>query len=88
MITFAKHVNDKLIFLACYKVFPYAPVFETFSDPAKSTMKSLLTLACSVIALNWLRVNWKIRWDRDEVLFILVAVVALFLWAMLTNLKS
>jgi hypothetical protein len=51
-------------------------------------MKSLLTLACSVIALNWLRVNWKIRWDRDEVLFILVAVVALFLWAMLTNLKS
>jgi hypothetical protein len=52
LITFAKHVNDKLIFLACYKVFPYAPVFETFSDPAKSTMKSLLTLACSVIALN------------------------------------
>lgn len=29
-ITFAKQVRDKLIFLACSKVFPYAPVFDTF----------------------------------------------------------
>lgn len=56
-MTFAKHVKDKLIFLACYNVFPSAPVLETFSDPAKSTIKRLLTLAWDVSVLNWLNVS-------------------------------
>jgi hypothetical protein len=51
-ITFAKHVKDKFIFFACYKVLPYAPVLETFSEPAKSTINKLLTLACSVSEFN------------------------------------
>lgn len=87
-MTFAKHVRDKFIFFACYKVLPSAPVFDTFSDPAKSTINRLLVLACWVSELNWLSVNWKIKWDLEEFAFILVTQVTLFFWAKLMSLLS
>jgi hypothetical protein len=37
LITFPKVVRERLIPFASFKVYPLAPVFPTFSDPAKST---------------------------------------------------
>jgi len=37
LITFPSVVNERLIPLASFKVWPEAPVFPTFSDPARST---------------------------------------------------
>ncbi len=39
--TLPKHDKDKFIFLASYKVWPFTPLFLTFSDPAKSMKHSL-----------------------------------------------
>lgn len=42
LITFPKLVRLKFIFFASSKTFPSAPVFDIFSDPAKSIKNSLL----------------------------------------------
>jgi len=42
LMTLPKFVKLRLIFLASSRTLPSAPVFDIFSDPAKSIRKSLL----------------------------------------------
>jgi hypothetical protein len=57
-------------------VWPEAPVLRVFSEPARSTRVSLLFLTVSVAVFFWVSVKMKTEWERDEVLFILVAAIA------------
>ena len=76
-MTLPSVVKLLLIFLASSKTCPYAPVFDIFSEPAKSTRNSLpvlhepSSLFCIVI------VSTNIAWERELTSFILVAVTAL-----------
>jgi len=51
LITCPRTVNDLLIFLASSNLRPVAPVFPTFSDPAKSTKNSFPVLTEKSIVL-------------------------------------
>ena len=46
--------NDELIFFASSKVSPLAPVFATFSEPAKSTRFNLTPLFNYTVKIRWL----------------------------------
>lgn len=66
LITFPKVVKLALIFLASSNVFPYAPVLEIFSLPARSTRYNFPVLALRSATLSWLTVRIKIIWDRED----------------------
>jgi hypothetical protein len=83
-----KFVKLKFIFFAYSKTIPYAPVFEIFSDPARSMRKSLLVFEAPSGNEVWLRVSRKIRWEREECSFILVEQVILFFCPIVMILKS
>ena len=79
-MTLPKFVKLRLIFLASSRTLPSAPVFDIFSDPAKSIRKSLLVFEELSRLLNWLTESKKMRWDLEECSFMLVAQVILFFW--------
>ena len=66
LMTFPNAVKLILIFLASSSTFPYAPVFPTFSLPAKSTKYNLPVLALRSSRLFWLIVRMKSIWERED----------------------
>jgi hypothetical protein len=77
-ITFPKADRDLLIILASSRVEPFASVFSTFSEPARSQQKSLPSLDVSVLTFFYATVTKNIEWLLDDVAFILVAATDLF----------
>lgn len=65
-MTLPRLVRLRLIFLASSRTLPSAPVFEIFSDPARSIRKSLLVLELLSRLLNWLTESRKMRCEREE----------------------
>ena len=58
-----------LIFLASSSVWPLAPVFPTFSDPARSTRYRLPVFCVPVSVLRWAMVMTKIECEREDSAF-------------------
>ena len=82
-ITFPNDDNDKFIFFASSNVSPIAPVFDTFSLPAKSTkfnipfFNKFSFLKLCVISIII------IEWERDDVWFNFVSPTFLLLSAII-----
>lgn len=76
-ITLPKVVKLLFIFLASSKVYPWAPVFIIFSDPAKSTKKSfpILQEPSSLFVILIVKMNKEC--DLELSLFISVDEIAL-----------
>ena len=68
-ITFPNAERDLFIFLASSRVCPVAPVFPTFSEPARSTRKSWPVRTEPVDKFFWEIVRTKIEWERDDSAF-------------------
>ena len=77
-ITLPSVVKLLLMFLASSNTYPYAPVLEIFSEPAKSTKNSLPTLHDPSSLLSMVIVKMKRACDLELTSFILVDVTALF----------
>ena len=58
-----------LIFLASSSVCPLAPVFPTFSEPARSTRYRLPVFCVPVSVLRWAIVITKMEWEREDSAF-------------------
>ena len=70
LITIPKLVNERFIFLACYKTLPYAPVFDTFYPARSIKNDDLLIFAWKIYKLSWFNANKNIIWDLDDNSFI------------------
>lgn len=53
LMTLPRAERDLLIILASSRVEPFASVFSTFSEPAKSQQNSLLYFSVSVFVFFW-----------------------------------
>lgn len=53
LMTFPRQLNDLLIFLAYSNCWPLTPVFDTFSEPAKSTKYNLAFLQLPFFVSFW-----------------------------------
>lgn len=73
-MTIPKAESDLLIFLASSKVCPEAPVFPTFSEPARSTRYKLPVFCAPVSVLRCCMVIRNIEWDREDSAFISIEV--------------
>lgn len=73
-MTIPKAESDLLIFLASSKVCPEAPVFPTFSEPARSTRYKLPVFCAPVSVLRCCIVIKNIEWDREDSAFISIEV--------------
>lgn len=69
LMTFPKAERDLLIFLASSRVCPVAPVFPTFSLPARSTRKSWPDLTEPVSMFFCDIVRTKILCEREDSAF-------------------
>lgn len=69
-MTIPKAERDLLIFFASSRVCPEAPVFPTFSEPARST-KYRLPVFCAPVSVFrcWIVIR-NIEWERDDSAFI------------------
>lgn len=72
VITIPRVVSDLLIVFASSRVYPAAPVLEIFSDPARSTKKSLPVFLPLVLKFSALTVMIKTECDLELYAFILV----------------
>lgn len=63
LITLPRVVNERLIPLASFKVWPEAPVFPTFSDPAKSTKYNFPDQTDWLFVLVYVTVIKNNEWD-------------------------
>jgi hypothetical protein len=64
--------------LASSRVVPFASVFSTFSEPARSQQYNFPCLEVSVLTFFYKTVTKNIEWLLDDVAFILVAATDLF----------
>lgn len=77
LITRPREVKLLLMFFASSKVCPFALVFPTFSEPAKSTKNSLPVLVEKSELFLYVIVIMKIEWLREDYLFMSVTPIAL-----------
>ena len=77
LITIPSVVNDLLIILASSSNVPSAPVFDIFSEPARSTKYSLPVLCERSSKLFCYTVKIKIECDLLDSAFIFVAAIDL-----------
>ena len=77
-----------MIFLASSKVRPTAPVFDTFSLPAKSTKLSVPFLINFSFLKDWVTSNMSIQWLLLELWFNLVSATFLLDWDKSTYSKN
>lgn len=69
LMTIPSADNDLLIFLASSKVWPEAPVFPTFSEPARSTRYRFPVLMAPVSVFRcWIEIK-KMECDREDSAF-------------------
>lgn len=85
LMTFPSVVRLRFIFLASLRICPSAPVFDIFSEPAKSTKKSFPVFALRSVRLVWKMVIKNIMCDLEDLSFMLVLQLALFWLPMLMS---